>query len=168
MTFSLEELQMSDENIKELEGKKKRSCGCYFMVAIIIFIVLILAAIAIPDFLKFATKAVQSEAKQNLAAMYITQMVYHDEHGHYAGGENCFELLQWEPEGNTRYSYYCDKDKIPCNYREDKCPAPVVPEYTKDSYLMFAVGDIDNDSDCDYWSINEQKTLINDPTDLFE
>ena len=84
---------------------------------IVVAIIGILAAIAIPDFLKFQAKAKQSEAKTNLGAIFTTQVAYYGENSTYAGrnGMNtavpsigcCFADMGWSPEGDTIYTYYC-------------------------------------------------------------
>jgi type IV pilus assembly protein PilA len=50
---------------------------------IVVAIIGILAAIAIPNFLKFQCKAKQSEVKGALKAVYTTQMAYSGEFGNY-------------------------------------------------------------------------------------
>ena len=50
---------------------------------IVVAIIGILAAIAIPNFLKFQCKAKQSEAKTGLKAIYTTQLAYSGEFGTY-------------------------------------------------------------------------------------
>ena len=50
---------------------------------IVVAIIGILAAIAIPNFLKFQCKAKQSEAKTALKAIYTTQLAYNGEFGSY-------------------------------------------------------------------------------------
>ena len=50
---------------------------------IVVAIIGILAAIAIPNFLKFQCKAKQSEVKGGLKAIYTTQMAYSGEFGSY-------------------------------------------------------------------------------------
>ena len=51
---------------------------------IVVAIIGILAAIAIPNFLKFQAKAKQSEAKTNLGAVFTAQTAYFGENNAYA------------------------------------------------------------------------------------
>ncbi len=157
---------MTEQNITESEGKKKRPCGCYFLAAVFILFLFICFSIALPGYLRFPRRAAQSEAKQNLGAIYTSQIAYHAEFGVYASGENCFELIPWTLEGRHRYSYYCGKDKIACAICDGKCPAPDVPEYKEGSFTVFAVGNIDKDKTCDVWTINDVKKLININSDI--
>ena len=74
---------------------------------IVVAIIGILAAIAIPDFLKFQAKAKQSEAKSNLGAIFTAQVAYFGEFNTYGGGTRCFTDIAWGPEGGSAYSYFC-------------------------------------------------------------
>ena len=74
---------------------------------IVVAIIGILAAIAIPDFLKFQAKAKQSEAKTNLGAVFTTQVAYFGENNTYS---TMFSMIHWEPEGANMYSYFAGVD----------------------------------------------------------
>jgi type II secretory pathway pseudopilin PulG len=152
-----------NNQMTEPEGKGKFSM--LWTVLIVLFILLIFAAIAIPDFLTFQAKAKCSELKQNLGAIYTTQVAYFSEYGNYADGDDCFGHLDWRAEG-TRYSYYCGKDKIACTVCNTQCPDPDLVDFQEGSFTLFAVGNIDNDETCDVWSINDAKELINIKSDL--
>ena len=101
---------------------------------IVVAIMAILAAIAIPSFLKFQTKAKESEARNNLAAIRTCEESYRAEEDRYhpclaspdsipvadsvtwvdvgtpatpgdpASG-NCFEDIGFEPSGKVRFQY---------------------------------------------------------------
>jgi len=70
---------------------------------IVVAIIGILAAIAIPNFVKFQARSKQSEAKANLKAMFTAQKAY-------AAEKDKFSTLVGEigfsPERNNRYAYY--------------------------------------------------------------
>src|SRR4030042_6656257 len=78
---------------------------------IVVAIIGILAAIAIPNFLKFQAKAKQSEAKTNLGAVYVAMLSYFSNANTYANTE-CFDRINWEPAGQSRYTYQCGSDGI--------------------------------------------------------
>ncbi len=159
---------MSGENVSDNEVKKKSFSGCLVgLIAIVLFIAFALSY-SFPSFMFFQKKAKQSEAKQNLGAIYTSQIAYHGEFGNYAGGDNCFGLLGWQPEDVTKYSYYCGKDKIASAYSKTKCPAPDVPEYKDGAFTLFAVGNIDWDDTCDIWTLNNDKYLENIKDDVSE
>ncbi len=69
---------------------------------IVVAIIGILAAIAIPDFLKFQAKARQSEAKSNLAAITTAEISYMAEAG---GWGSTFYAIGWAVTGKPKYKY---------------------------------------------------------------
>ena len=90
---------------------------------IVVAIIGILAAIAIPNFLKFQLRSKTGEAKTNLAAMRTAEEGYFAENGVYvaaaalpSGAANAskrqwpvpaigFDQLGWGPEGEVYYTY---------------------------------------------------------------
>jgi type IV pilus assembly protein PilA len=91
---------------------------------IVVAIIGILAAIAIPNFLRFQLKAKTSESKVNLAAIRTAEESYLAEFGSYVscsatpgtagsttkqqftgGGSSQFLTLGWEPEGQVFFQY---------------------------------------------------------------
>lgn len=94
---------------------------------IVVAIIGILAAIAIPNFLRFQLKAKSSEGKVNIAAIRTAEEGFNAEFGRYVaaagspalntvgaakvvftdnGSANAnFATLGWEPEGNVFFSY---------------------------------------------------------------
>ena len=95
---------------------------------IVVAIIGILAAIAIPNFIRFQLKAKSSEGKVNLAAIRTAQEGYMAEYGTYvaagassegtsakvafapAAGDTGFDTLGWAPEGKVYFSYGVDVD----------------------------------------------------------
>jgi len=92
---------------------------------IVVAIIGILAAIAIPNFLRFQLKAKSSEGKTNLAAIRTSEESYFAEYGVYvsslpsppdiannskttfthATAGKGFDQLGWEPEGQVYFNY---------------------------------------------------------------
>lgn len=70
---------------------------------IVVAIIGILAAIAIPNFIKFQARSKQSEAKANLKAMFTAEKAYFQEKDKFSSlvGE-----VGFAPERNNRYAYY--------------------------------------------------------------
>jgi type IV pilus assembly protein PilA len=68
---------------------------------IVVAIIGILAAIAIPNFLKFQAKSKTSEAKSNLGAIFTGQVAYFGEANTYGN----FPAINWSPSGTPRYHY---------------------------------------------------------------
>ncbi len=68
---------------------------------IVVAIIGILAAIAIPNFLRFQAKSKQSEAKTNLGGVFTAETAYF-------GEKNVFgdlNVVSWAPIGTSRYKY---------------------------------------------------------------
>ena len=68
---------------------------------IVVAIIGILAAIAIPNFLRYQAKTKQSEAKSNLGAIFTSEVTYYGEEDRYGS----VATIGWAPEGRTRYVY---------------------------------------------------------------
>src|SRR5437899_4670894 len=69
---------------------------------IVVAIIGILAAIAIPNFIKFQARSKQSEAKANLKAIFTAQKAFYQEKDRFSTltGE-----VYYEPERNNHYAY---------------------------------------------------------------
>jgi type IV pilus assembly protein PilA len=70
---------------------------------IVVAIIGILAAIAIPNFIKFQARSKQSEAKANLKAIFTAEKAYFQEKDHFSSYTGD---VGFEPERNNRYAYY--------------------------------------------------------------
>ena len=74
---------------------------------IVVAIIGILAAIAIPNFLKFQAKSKTSEAKTNLKAIYVTETGYFGENNTFGD----FSTVKWVPVGKSLiYAYSVSGD----------------------------------------------------------
>ena len=131
---------------------------------IVVAIIGILAAIAIPDFLKFQAKAKQSESKTNLGAIFTTQVAYFGEANTYADGASAFTLMHWEPEGLTMYTYFAGDASIINTKGATTCStASVTYDSTAIGFTAATAGNIDSDDACDTWRLNDAKELENLP-----
>jgi len=70
---------------------------------IVVAIIGILAAIAIPNFVRFQARSKQSEVKANLKAWFTAQKTYYAEKDSYSGDG---ALIGFLPEKNNRYKYF--------------------------------------------------------------
>lgn len=133
---------------------------------IVVAIIGILAAIAIPDFLKFQAKAKQSEAKTNLGAIFTTQIAYFGENNTFGGGSECFNNTAWSAEGDNMYSYFCGEDTI-ANIRGTLSSGEAVTgvETSDVAFTVGAAGNVDNDALFDHWTMNDAKNLKNTQAD---
>jgi len=149
---------------------------------IVVAIIGILAAIAIPNFLKFQAKAKQSECKTNLGAIYVAQLSYFSNANTYAFN-NCFQQMNWEPAGQSRYTYQCGAGSGNAKPNLDiilnRIPQPgacgIQPECTNTSAITVQVTDSSatgftaecvGNIDTDGWMINDGKVLTNPNNDV--
>ena len=70
---------------------------------IVVAIIGILAAIAIPNFIKFQARSKQSEAKTGLKGVFQAEKSYFAEKDAYS---NAFNQIGYIPERGNRYAYY--------------------------------------------------------------
>ena len=69
---------------------------------VVVAIIGILAAIAIPNFQRFTAKAKQSEAKSNLSTLYSAERAFQAEWQTYAAS---FNVIGYAPTGTMRYEH---------------------------------------------------------------
>jgi type IV pilus assembly protein PilA len=120
---------------------------------IVVAIIGILAAIAIPNFLRFQLKAKSAEGKTNLAAIRTAEESYFAEYGNYVSADPSpvalannqktnfahavadagFDSLGWEPEGQVYFSYNAAINTA------------------ADQFTAGAIADIDNDTANQVW-----------------
>jgi hypothetical protein len=148
-----------------VRGKDKKRPAVGLILFMALWMILI-ALIAIPDFLKFQAPARSSEVKTNLGAIFTSQVNYFDKYNVYAGGQNAFYLLGWKDSWPTTYAYFCGDDFVG-NTKGEIIHRSDVPDGVASSATGFtcaAVGNIDNDPDLDYWIINDAKVISNMPS----
>ena len=126
-----------------LKLRKKDKGFTLIELMIVVAIIGILAAIAIPNFLRYQAKTKQSEAKTNLGAIFTSQVTYFGEQDTYANVSN----IGWAPEGTTRYAYTMTTADI-------------------DSFTAEAEGNIDADSATDIWQMDDTRSLDNTSNDV--
>ena len=140
---------------------------------IVVAIIGILAAIAIPNFMTYQAKARQSEAKIGLGGIFTTATSYFAENNTFS---TTAAGLGYAPSGTQKYDFYYGgvtaAQKItaaaggaaaPCNI----APTVIVPAMaTTGGFSAGAVGNIDSDSTCDEWSINDVRNLTNSKNDV--
>ena len=143
---------------------KNKKAFTLIELMIVVAIIGILAAIAIPDFLRFQAKAKQSEAKSNLGAIFVCQVAYFGEENTYG---NTFDLINWSPEGDRLYSYELTNQTTVNNKGQTGCQNPAGPTgVTGIDFTASAAGNVDNDVICDEWSIDDSKNLDNLTNDV--
>jgi type IV pilus assembly protein PilA len=136
---------------------------------IVVAIIGILAAIAIPNFLQFRLKAKTSEAKSNLGAIRSTEVAYFAEWNYWVAGQSAtpvgnragrttkvawvtttnFSILGFAPEGAVFYDYQLQ-------------PTGAANKYVVQSTGMSieAIGDLDGDSVLSSFTVNDSSNEI--------
>jgi len=151
---------------------------------IVVAIIGILAAIAIPNFLKFQAKSKQSEAKSNLGAIFTGQVSYYGENNAYSN----FTAINWSPSGTPRYRYTLNgagavdnvliigntgtipnpaqwslnlNGVLEADGTTPMTPVPATPtiDNTNRVFTAGAYGMISNSANSDAWSINQKRQM---------
>jgi type IV pilus assembly protein PilA len=139
---------------------------------IVVAILGILVAIAIPNFLTYQARARQAEAKAILGGIFMAATtVMHAQNGTYVITD--ISQLGFAPTGTPKYSYWFDVSgaltpipggstaTAPC----DVTSAPAGVATTASGFTAGARGNIDGDPTCDDWLINDNKILTNTSND---
>lgn len=126
----------------------------------------ILAAIAIPNFIRFQAKSKQSECKMNLKSAWMAQQSYRVESGKW--GTSAQEI-GFSPE-RTRYTYRIGPgeglpaaiSQTPDAQLEAGYSARLLGEIRAEgeALTMACAGNIDNDPTIDVWSISSEQRVI--------
>ncbi|HEX9191677.1 MAG TPA: prepilin-type N-terminal cleavage/methylation domain-containing protein [Candidatus Deferrimicrobiaceae bacterium] len=150
---------------------------------IVVAIIGILAAIAIPNFLRFQAKSRQSEAKTNLGGIFTAQTAYLGEHNRYG----TFTEIAWAPIGTSqRYTYYSGSNvaggtsgtgdfvaapapigQIAWQTVNGVTPGQTVPAgAVAGQFTAGAIGNVDTDATNDIWAMTENRALRNVQDDV--
>jgi len=131
---------------------------------IVVAIIGILAAIAIPNFLRFQLKAKSAEGKSNLAAIRTAEESFFAEFNSYVSADESppgapdntkrpyvdavpgagFDTIGWSPEGRVYFTYAV----------EDQVAAPGTPP----GFHASAQANIDNEADSQLWHYRKATT----------
>lgn len=129
---------------------------------IVVAIIGILAAIAIPRFMSFQARAKQSEAKANLVHIHTAEMAYFAENNGYVDD---FNAIGFGITGSSQRYYYelgnASSGTLPAG-----CTASTLDYVSPTGFKAVATGNIDGDATCDVWTIDENKTLVNVVNDV--
>jgi type IV pilus assembly protein PilA len=144
-----------------LRGKKGKKGFTLIELMIVVAIIGILAAIAIPNFLRFQAKSKQSEAKTNLGGIFTAETSYFAENNAFAHLSD----VSWAPTGTTRYRYTSGGTTDLGNLGISIVAAawngttPAVANTTPARFTAGAQGNIDTDATQDAWTINDARVL---------
>ena len=155
---------------------------------IVVAIIGILAAIAIPNFIAYQAKSKQSEAKVSLGAIFTSAVAYQAESQNpQSYAPVTISQIGWQPSGTPRYSFwYMDgavaggngngttvsqfngssTSTTPCNVTVAPASGGFTVASSSSGFTAGANGNIDGDVACDHWFINDQRSLQNPNNDV--
>jgi type IV pilus assembly protein PilA len=151
---------------------------------IVVAIIGILAAIAIPNFIAYQAKSKQAEAKVSLGAIFTSAVAYQAESVPQTYAATAIGAIGYTPSGNPRYSFWYAVDAAGVGpgvatpfpgapaVIAGSCNTGVAPATnatvaaTATGFTAGAIGNIDGDIACDEWHMNDQRRLTNDKNDV--
>ena len=137
---------------------------------IVVAIIGILAAIAIPNFNRFQAKSKQAESKANLKGIFTAAKARFAERDNYGSS---FLDIGFAPERNNRYTYNYGTSVWQTRATTDTgtggsteaCSGSVASSVTNAapfSFVASACGNVDTDTFIDGWAINQNNIIAND------
>ena len=169
-------------------GRRQRAFSLIELM-ISLGIIGILATLAIPRFLGYRVRAMQSEVKANLGGLKNAEAAFYAEHNSYTDD---LSLIAWRPDGSPRYLYGFTSDGVPAasgmNDTAELAASGIgqygttlmvveqgVPLTDEDlpttaaaqagAYVFGAVANLDPDAGLDKWTISEQGIQTLDESD---
>ena|SRR5690349_7977602 len=139
----------------------KREAGFTLIeLMIVVAIIGILAAIAIPNFMQYQAKSKQSEAKTNLGGIYVSEVAYFGEQNAFSP---VFPTIGFvvASTGSQRYNYTVNAGTNVLAGTSTTCVTYTGSATSATGFTALATGNIDGDATCDTWTINDVKTLFN-------
>ena len=126
---------------------------------IVVAVIGIIVAIAIPNFLRYQTKAKQSEAKMNLKGLFTAEMTYFTENNTF---DSNFTEMNWIPVGPCRYAYNAGGANTGLSSLSLSLAInAATPGAGPNGFTAVAWGSISNDALYDTWEITDSIALTN-------
>lgn len=139
---------------------------------IVLAIIGVLAAVAIPNFLRYQARTRQAEAKANLSAIFVAQAAFYGEMAYYGN----FNQMGYAAVGPSRYTYRngaagptggassntANLDLIAGSTGVVAEAAPVAGNGAS-GFTATAAANLDNDATIDQWHVNDLKSNLQVP-----
>jgi prepilin-type N-terminal cleavage/methylation domain-containing protein len=135
-----------------MTSNKVKTANGFTLIELMIVVVIIgiLAALAVPRFMKVASKAKQSEAKGLLKQIYTMQEAYFGLHETY-----CLNGVSASAAAQLAYAQIHVEVMVPARYTYlMTCP-------DRAHFTCTATANIDTDPTVDTWTIDQAGTLVN-------
>ena len=137
---------------------------------IVVAIMAFLAMIAVPNFMRFLSKAKRAEAYMNLSSIYAAEKAYFAEHGTYSPALSGPGGIGWKPEGykgggkNEKFYYtYGFSGAEGSNHFSGKLGGGEAGlsrgRADGQGFVAVASGDIDNDGEPDIITVDQDNTI---------
>ena len=149
---------------------------------IVVAIIGILAAIAIPNFIAYQAKSKQAEAKVSLGAIFTSIVAYQAESNPQTYLPTVIGQIGYQPSGAPRYSFWAADATGPATFPgapallPGVCQTNTTPAMTTagggavaastTGFTAGAKGNVDGDVACDEWHMNDRRNLTNDNNDV--
>jgi type IV pilus assembly protein PilA len=143
---------------------------------IVVAIIGILAAIAIPNFLQYQSRARQSEARTNLGGIFVSETAYLGENARYgsfseigftlAGATNRYTYRSPAPGGNGATTNVANVTMFNAAVgatAAEGTPAATASSANPAAFTATAAGNIDGDAAIDQWHVNDVKQNLTTP-----
>ncbi|HOP06168.1 MAG TPA: prepilin-type N-terminal cleavage/methylation domain-containing protein [candidate division Zixibacteria bacterium] len=124
---------------------------------IVVVIIGILAALAVPRFMAASVKTKQSECKAILKQVYVNERTYMQQS---PTSEYFYQALPASPENSERFAPIWIEIMAPARY------AYTIEDDGEGGFLAIGTGNIDDDDFMDIWSIDDNGVLHNDQDDV--
>lgn len=150
----------------------QRSQGGFSLIElmVVVAVIAIVAAIAIPNYLRYQAKSRQSEAKVNLSGIYVSEVTFFSEQSRYG----TFQEISFEvASASNRYAYRLTPggavgiDLLTPAIGADPGDNVVVPSGISPppapGFTATATANLDADATIDMWHVNDLKRGLDTP-----
>jgi type IV pilus assembly protein PilA len=142
--------------------RQRRHVSGFTLIELMVVVVIIgiLSAIAVPNFLKFQAKAKQSEARANLAGIFVAQTAYFSTNSTYA----TFSQIGFNSSdaGARLYTYRDGTETQAGKNGAEAYAGSVTAAAGPSGFTATAAGSISTLGVVDGWYVNDQKVLVNE------
>ncbi len=153
-----------------MEKRRLRMSAGFTLIELVIVVAIIgiLAALAIPNFMSYQAKARQTEAKVGLGGIFTAATAYYAVNLTYTVAS--FSQLDYAPVGSPIYTFNYGGITINSGSSASTCPGTTwvgpSPALSSASFTAGARGNIDSDPTCDEWTIDDLRNLTNTVNDV--